>query len=83
MCTVRIILDWPHVKAFISDRQKRSRKGKKLNLNELAAAVVEQATTEQPREVLTPVDPDKNPAAVALGHLGGKKGSKARAEHDR
>lgn len=38
--------------------------------NELAAFIVEQAT-EEPAE--------KNPAAVALGRLGGKKGGAARA----
>ena len=37
--------------------------------NELAAFIVEQTTTQ----------PQKNPAAVALGRLGGKKGGKARA----
>ncbi len=37
-------------------------------LNQIAASIVEQTTTE------------KNPAAVALGNLGGLKGGKARAE---
>ena len=51
---------------------KRSRKP--ADLNRLAASVVKEAT-----------DPDfdpyrgKNPAAVELGRLGGKKGGKARA----
>lgn len=38
------------------------------DLNELAASIVDRATSE-----------GKNPAAVALGRLGGKKGGKARA----
>lgn len=43
----------------------------------MAATIVENATSEEPKP-----DPDegKNPAAVALGRLGGKKGGKARAE---
>ena len=46
------------------------------DLNEMAAAIVERATSDEPAP-----DPDegKNPAAVALGRLGGKKGGKARA----
>jgi hypothetical protein len=38
------------------------------DLNQIAASIVEQTTQ------------DKNPAAVALGRLGGLKGGKARAE---
>ncbi len=47
------------------------------DLNELAAAVVRAATEgeEWPEEF-----EGKNPAAVMLGRLGGKKGGKARAE---
>lgn len=41
------------------------------DLNQLAAAIVANSTTD-PRE--------KNPAAVALGRLGGLKGGKARAD---
>jgi len=48
------------------------------DLNELAAFIVDQATSEgKPQE---PEQPQKNPAAVALGRLGGLKGGKARAE---
>ncbi len=52
----------------------RSRKPR--DLNAMAAAIVESATSDEP-----PPDPDegKNPAAVALGRLGGQKGGKARA----
>ena len=44
--------------------------------NELAFQVFQEAIGERPRE-----DPDagKNPAAVALGKLGGAKGGRARA----
>ena len=51
---------------------KRSRNPKDINL--LAKSIVEQAT-EHPKEET----PQKNPAAVALGRLGGLKGGRARA----
>ena len=54
---------------------KRSRK--RYDLNQLAFAIVQEATGELPPE--TPQDDGKNPAAVALGRLGGLKGGKARA----
>jgi hypothetical protein len=58
---------------------KRSRR--RLDLNELAKAVTDQATSENPPGAEeTPEDASgKNPAAVALGRLGGKKGGPARA----
>jgi hypothetical protein len=53
------------------------RSSKPRDLNAMAAAIVDQATSDEPER-----DPDegKNPAAVELGRLGGKKGGKARAE---
>ena len=54
---------------------KRSSKGKKGDLNTLAASIVAQATADAP-----PADDGKNPAAVALGRLGGLKGGRARAD---
>ncbi len=53
------------------------RSSKRKDVNELAASIVDQATSEES----TP-DPyeGKNAAAVELGRLGGKKGGKARAE---
>jgi hypothetical protein len=53
------------------------RSGKKQDLNEKAFSIVRQLTGEEPKP-----DPNegKNPAAVALGRLGGLKGGKARAE---
>lgn len=52
---------------------KRSRK-KEMDINEIAFNLIQQVIQSgvQPKE--------KNPAAVALGRLGGLKGGKARAE---
>lgn len=52
---------------------KRSSKGR--DPNSIAFNVVAQATGE-----VVPQEPEKNPAAVALGRLGGLKGGKARAD---
>jgi hypothetical protein len=53
------------------------RSGKPRDANQMAKAIVDQATSEDP-------DADryegKNPAAVELGRLGGAKGGKARAK---
>lgn len=54
---------------------KRSSKGR-LDLNQLAKSIVDQATGEETKE---PEQSDKNPAAVALGRLGGLKGGMARS----
>lgn len=52
------------------------RKKKSRDVNVLASQIVEEATnTPKPK----PEDANKNPAAVALGRLGGLKGGKARA----
>jgi hypothetical protein len=56
--------------------QKRSSK-KKMDINQLAAHITEQATGELLNKA---VDDAKNPAAVLLGRLGGLKGGKARAK---
>jgi len=53
------------------------RSGKKQDLNEKAFSIVHQLTGEKPKP--SP-DEGKNPAAVALGRLGGLKGGKARAK---
>ena len=55
---------------------KRSSKGR-LDLNQLAKAIVDQATDDEPNP---PEQTGKNPAAVALGRLGGLKGGTARAK---
>ncbi len=46
------------------------------DLNALAAEIVGEVTGFKPRKE---PDPSKNPAAVELGRLGGKKGGPARA----
>ena len=50
------------------------RSGKRRDDNTLAKSIVDQATGQAPNP-----DDGKNPAAVALGRLGGKKGGPARA----
>lgn len=54
------------------------RSSKPRDLNSMAAAIVNQSTDPEDKGD----DPyeGKNPAAVELGRLGGKKGGKARAE---
>lgn len=71
----------------MSAQDKRPKRPR--DANQLAAAIVAEATAE-PEEcdedaatvdaAESPRRPEKNPAAVALGRLGGKKGGKARAE---
>ena len=55
--------------------QKRSSKKKSRDINVLASQIVQDTTGEE----LVPREDGKNPAAVALGRLGGLKGGKARA----
>ena len=52
---------------------KRSKKPR--DVNALASAIVNEVTGDE-----KPQDDGKNPAAVALGRLGGLKGGKARAK---
>jgi len=47
------------------------------DLNTTAWEIVQKAIGAMPKE--EPPDPNKNPAAVTLGRLGGLKGGKARA----
>jgi hypothetical protein len=54
------------------------RSGNPQDLNQIAAKVVAQSTKEPLPVVQSKAE--KNPAAVALVHLGGLKGGKARAE---
>jgi glutamine synthetase adenylyltransferase len=62
--------------------KRSSKKSKPADISQLARAIVEEATGE----ALTDQTPakestrKKNPAAVALGKLGGKKGGDARAK---
>jgi len=55
---------------------KRSRKRRPTDPNQLAASIVQDATKQSSQHTTQ----KKNPAAVALGRLGGLKGGKARAE---
>ncbi len=52
------------------------RSSRPRDANQLGKLIVDQATGNAPREA----SPEKNPAAVALGRLGGVKGGKARAK---
>jgi hypothetical protein len=55
------------------------RSGKRpRDLNSLAASLVEDATDDAPETEAA--EPEKDPAAVALGRRGGLKGGRARAE---
>lgn len=49
--------------------------------SQLAKAIVDEAVGDAPEKEAeeAPADGGKNPAAVALGRLGGQKGGKARA----
>lgn len=57
----------------------RSRK-QDQDVNVLAKSLVEKATKEPSEKKPSEEKSEKNPAAVALGRLGGLKGGKARAE---
>lgn len=66
--------------ANTSSMPKHSSKAEPADINQLAKSTVEESTSNEQPEV--PVDgtgrtDGKNPAAVALGRLGGKKGGRA------
>jgi hypothetical protein len=52
------------------------KKKRPKDIAQLAYQIVQEATQEQPADI---IQPQKNPAAVALGRLGGLKGGPARA----
>jgi hypothetical protein len=55
------------------------KKKRPADINQLASEIVTEATQEiKEKPTQTPIK-EKNPAAVALGHLGGLKGGPARA----
>jgi hypothetical protein len=58
-------------------RSSKAKASKREDVNEIAHRILREATGEG--EPTKPEDEDKNPAAVALGRLGGLKGGKARA----
>ncbi len=53
-----------------------TKKKRLIDINSLAFQIVAEATGQVPTETKT----EKNPAAVALGRLGGLKGGKARKD---
>jgi methenyltetrahydromethanopterin cyclohydrolase len=53
------------------------KKKKQRDIAEIAYQTVQEATQEQPTDN---IQPQKNPAAVELGRLGGLKGGPARAK---
>jgi hypothetical protein len=57
--------------------QAMVKKKRSSDINVLASQIVAEATQEQPTNN---IQPQKNPAAVALGRLGGLKGGPARAK---
>lgn len=57
---------------------KRSRTIKDINL--IARHIINETTKESSEKKVQNEKPEKNPAAVALGRLGGLKGGMARAE---
>jgi hypothetical protein len=71
-------------------QDRSSKKKKRRDVNELAANIISEATSEDtpqeqppeesPQDKFTPENEGKNPAAVALGRLGGLKGGNARAK---
>lgn len=56
--------------------KRSSKKKRPADANELAHQIVQESTGE----ATEPENDGKNPAAVALGRLGGLKGGKARAK---
>src|SRR5262245_45601792 len=66
--------------------KRSSKKSKPRDISQLARAIVEEATGEAlakqdlPKEPTKVLTRPKNPAAVALGKLGGRKGGPSRAK---
>ena len=66
--------------------KRTSKKSKLTDISQLARTIVEEATGELLTDRSPPQEPpkdpthEKNPNAVALGKLGGKKGGDARAK---
>ena len=66
--------------------KRSSKKKRPKDENQLAKSIVDEAVADvegmefAARRVMQTEEPEKNPAAVALGRLGGKKGGPARAK---
>lgn len=69
------MIDW--VNPLWQGRETMPKRSSKKDVNQLAASILQAAIGDSPPN--TP-EGTKNPAAVALGRLGGLKGGKARAE---
>jgi hypothetical protein len=75
-----------HTQCMSDQADKKKQRKRPRDPNQLAASIVAEATEEETEElaededVEEPADDGKNPAAVALGRLGGKKGGPARAK---
>ena len=69
----RCLLERSRRGIFSDMSRKPSKRAQPLDVNQLASSIVEQVTDE------AKAHPEKNPAAVALGRLGGLKGGRARA----
>jgi hypothetical protein len=61
----------------MQNRSRKKTKKKSTDINQLAKSIVDEATEEELQAKA--IAEGKNPAAVALGRLGGLKGGKARA----
>jgi hypothetical protein len=64
-------------RAILSGMSK-TRPPRPRDMNQLAKRIVDLSVGEETEE--QPIEPEKNPHAVALGRLGGQRGGKARAE---
>lgn len=60
---------------------KRSSTNRSKDENVIAKSIIDDIIEETESEDFDKPQKEKNPAAVALGRLGGKKGGKARAEN--
>jgi hypothetical protein len=59
---------------------EKKKKKVQTDINKIAAYICDVTTKEINTPDVIECKPEKNPAAVALGRLGGLKGGKARAE---
>lgn len=72
---------YPEPTEWTDTRAMRKRSSKKEDVNQIATRVVQEATEAHapPASSVSRFPKRKNPAAVSLGRLGGKKGGPARA----
>ncbi|MBI5075666.1 MAG: hypothetical protein HZB62_10955 [Nitrospirae bacterium] len=59
---------------------EKKKKKVPTDINQIASYICDVTTNESKPTDVIECKPEKNPAAVALGRLGGLKGGKARAE---